>query len=428
MPVFYEESVLPNGVRVLTEAVPGVRSTALGIWIGVGSRDEGPGEEGMSHFMEHMLFKGTDTRTAADISFLFDGMGAELNAFTTREYTCFYARFVDGRLDEAFEALADMVARSTFMPEEVESEREVVLEEIASCEDMPDDYVFDLFAGELYGEDSPLGRPILGTRDSVEGFTREGLVGFHHSRYTSARMVVSAAGSVDHGRVKELAARYLGDVSSGESSACANAGAGPVELRVAENPMVQPGVVVARRDIEQAHLVIGSHALSASDPDSYAASLLDIAFGGGTSSRLFQEVRERRGLVYEIESSLSSYRDTGSFTVYAGTRPANLPEVLAVIREEAGRMVAEGISADELERACSYAVGQLIMSMEATRVRMERLGRRAVMGLEMRSLDESISAYERVTVEDVARAAERLLAQDPTIAVVGPVDEGTVYQ
>ena len=420
---FYEESILPNGVRVITETMPSVRSVALGVWVDVGTRDENPGEEGMSHFLEHMLFKGTARRSAADISYEFDGLGAELNAFTTREHTCFYARFLDEHLEEAVDALADMVARSVFPPEEVESEREVVLEEIASCEDDPGDYVFDLLGGTLFAG-HPLGRPILGTQESVEGFTREGLLTFYRERYAGANLIVAAAGHVDHARLVELCERHLGDLPAGMCTMRdVRAMAGRAACSAASGR-----IAVERRDTEQSHVAIGLRSLSCSDPDRYAASLFDIVFGDGTSSRLFQEVREKRGLAYEIESSLAPYRETGAFTIYAGTRPDNLEAVLGLVRQEAGRMVSAGISADELERARSYAVGQLIISMEATHARMARIGRWAVEGVVPKSLDESIAAYEAVTVEDVNRVARRILSQQSAIAVVSPADAGEVEQ
>ena len=411
---FYRETFLDNGVRVLSEGMPAVRSVTLGIWLRVGTRDEGPGEAGMSHFMEHMLFKGTPTRSASDISVEFDGMGAELNAFTTREYTCFYARFVDERLEQAVEALSDMVVNSTFPPAEVEQERKVVIEEIAESEDDPSDHVFDVFSDAMYPT-SPIGRPILGTRESVGGFPRDDLVAYHAKRYVASNCTVVAAGSVDHDRLVEACERFLGPMPAGE----------PVERGDAAESSSLP-FAAESKDTEQAHLVIGMPGPEAASEDRYAAAIMDIVFGGGLSSRLFQEVREKRGLVYSIYSSASAYQGIGTFSVYAGTRVENLAEILAVVSGEMEKMRTEGITPAELERARSYVVGQSIMSMEATRTRMARMGRAAMAGVPLRSLDESIACYENVTLDDVNRVARWIFSHRPTIAVVSPADPAEV--
>ena len=410
MEKFYRESYLSNGVRVLSETMPAVRSVTLGIWFRVGSRDETPDEAGMSHFMEHMLFKGTPTRSAADISVEFDCMGAELNAFTSREYTCFYSRFVDERLEQATEALSDMVINSTFPPEEVESERKVVIEEIARSEDSPDDHVFDVFSDELFPT-APMGRPILGTRESVGGFDHDDLVAYHDKRYVAENCTVVAAGNVDHERLVEACERFLGTMRQGAAT-----------VRDAAPERARRYFAAEKKDTEQAHLVIGMEGLKCTDGDRYAAATMDIIFGGGMSSRLFQEVREKRGLVYTIFSNMSSYHETGAFSIYAGTRLENLAEVLEVVFAEMRKMLDEGITANELERARSYVVGQSIMAMEATRTRMSRMGRSAATGTPLHSLDETIECYERVTIDDVNRVAQRIFSQRPAIAVVSAAE------
>ncbi len=415
--MFYQKSVLSNGVTVLSENMPDVRSMTMGIWFRVGSRDETPDEAGMSHFMEHMRFKGTPTRTPIDISVEFDSMGAELNAFTSKEYTCFYARFVDTYLEQSLEILADMLINSTFPDKEVESERKVVIEEIARSEDTPDDYVYDILGDELFPTQT-IGRPVLGTRESVGGFTHDDLMAYHDKHYHAANCTVAVAGNVDHAKLVELCEKYLGGMQSGK----------PRTVRGYEPEASRTYFKAEKKDTEQANLLIGMEGLPAGHDDRYAAILLDTALGGGMSSRLFQEVREKRGLVYSIYASSSPYEGVGSFSIYAGTRLENLPEVVQVTLAELEKMASEGIGQEELDRVRALAVGQTILSMEATRVRMLRIGRNATVGIPLLSLDQTIENYKRVTVEDINRVASQIFVQRPSIAVVSSAEEAEVRE
>lgn len=414
--MFYEKSILSNGIAVLTEAMPSVRSVSVGVWFRVGTRDEEADEAGISHFMEHMMFKGTQKRSSMDISVGFERLGAESNAFTSREYTCYYARLVDERLEEAIEILADMMLNSTYLQEEAESERQVVIEEIARTEDAPDDYVFDLFGRTLFPT-SPIGRPVLGTRESVGGFGHDDLVRYYSKRYHAGNCAIVACGSVDHASFVELCERYFGSLPKGERT---------VRTYVPEQRDVF--FCAQCKETEQAHLVYGMESLPAGHPDRFAQGMLDQVLGGGMSSRLFQEIREKRGLAYAVYAVSSPHEGIGSFATYAGTRIENLAEVASLIKSELARVVEGGIDDDELERVRSYVIGQITLAMEATRTRMLRLGRRHTTGSPLLSLDETIACYRAVTKADVARVAERVLTQKPTIAVISSAEEAEVRE
>ena len=414
--MFYEKTVLDNGVTVLSEHMDGVRSVALGLWMRVGNRDERPQEYGMSHFMEHMLFKGTPLRSAADISMAFDSLGAELNAFTTREYTCFYARMIDEHLDDGFEILADMLVNASFAQDDIDLEREVVIEEIARSEDQPEDQVFDLLADALL-PGHPLGRPVLGTRENVSRFSTPDMRAYHDEHYTAGNLTVVASGSVDHARLVELAEKWLVHMRQGQRK---------------QRPVQELGprgrLAVVTKPTEQAHVLVGLPGVSATDPRRYACALADLALGGGMSSRLFQEIREKRGLVYSVYTLTNYYEDLGTFAVYAGTRPENIAEVLQVVREEFARMARGGVSEEELARVRELASGNLVLSMESTRTHMVRLGRLATCGVPLTSIDELLEQYKAVTVEDVNAFAEELLEQQPTVAVVSPCERGQLEE
>ena len=412
--MFYEKSILSNGITVLSETMPGVRSVTLGIWFKVGSRDEFSSEAGMSHFMEHMLFKGTPARSASDISEAFDSMGAEINAFTSKEHTCFYARFVDEYLEPSLEILADMLLNPRFSPDDVASERQVVIEEIARAEDSPDDYVYELLGDEMFPT-CTIGRPIVGTRQSVGGFTHDDLVAYHDKHYHAANCTVAASGSVDHAKLVQLVEAYFSPMRVGERN-----------VRAYEPESPRGRLNVAEKDTEQANIVFGTHGIPLGDDDRFASSLMETALGGGMSSRLFQEVREKRGLVYSIYAGSASYQGVGLFSVYAGTRLENLPEVVRLVLAEIERMRDGGIGSDELERVRAYAVGQTILSMESTRARMARLGRASVGEIPLMSMEETIEAYRIVTVDDVARVASRVLVEEPVLAIVSSAGEDGV--
>jgi predicted Zn-dependent peptidase len=405
---FYSKTVLPTGVTVLSERMDAVRSVALGIWFAVGSRDEAPAEAGMSHFMEHMMFKGTPTRDAASISETFDRLGAELNAFTGKEYTCYYSRILDEHLDVAVEVLSDMVVSSLLASDAIMSEREVVLEEISRHEDSPEDAVHDLFAAALI-PGHPLGLPVLGTRDSVGAFDAAQSRVFHDRLYVTGNVVVAAAGAIDHDALVALVERFL-QPPEGPRIARADApGPGPIPVTAIE------------KTTEQAHICWGVRGLKAGDEDRFTLSIIDTVLGGGMSSRLFQEIREKRGLAYAVYSYHSLFQDEGQFVVYAGTRPANAAEVVALIQAETGRLASAGVTDDELYRAKESLKGSLVLGLESTRARMTRLGKNEITHGECLSVDELVARVDAVTAQHVAALADRLLSASSTLAVISPL-------
>ena len=406
--MFYEKTVLDNGITVITEHMDGVRSAALGFWVRVGARDEVPVEGGMSQFMEHMLFKGTTTRSALDISTAFDALGAEFNAFTSREYTCFYARLIDERLKLGFEILADMLVNSTFVHKDIVPEREVVLEEIARSQDAPEDYVYDLFS-ELMFPHNALGRPVLGTPDTVSSFDTGEMIRYHDAHYTTGNITVVACGSVEHAAVVELARRFLSGLPIG-----------PRLERAIVEPQERTALRCIKKDSEQANIVLGAPTIVNDDPRRFVYSLLDIIIGGGMSSRLFQEIREKRGLVYSVYASSQLYEGAGLFEMYAGTRPENIAEVVKVATEQFALAAQDGVTADELTRAKELAAGSFVLGTESTRTRMSRLGRLAALDLPIDSIDEIIEKYRAVTIDEVNEAARELFSQEMTLAVVSP--------
>jgi predicted Zn-dependent peptidase len=408
---------LPGGLRVVTEAVPGVRSVSLGIWIGIGSRDEQPRQAGAAHYLEHLLFKGTRRRTAVGIAEAFDAVGGDLNAFTAKEHTCFYAQVLDTDLPLAVNVLADVVTDATLTPGDVEVERGVVLEEIAIRDDDPEDLLGELFDEAIFGE-HPIGRPVIGSEESIRRMTRETLHDFWRGQYTAPRMVVAAAGSLVHEEVVELVATAL-------SAASARAGAAtPVPPRrpAPAELVVGPRLVLRPEDCEQAHLMLGVPGLSRHDPRRTALTVLNTALGGGPSSRLFQQVREQRGLAYSVYSSLAAYSDTGSFSVYAGCVPERLDEVAVVVRAVLAAVAADGLTPAELARAQGNLRGGLVLGLEDTPSRMNRLGRSELDHGRQRSVIESLDRITAVTGEQVAALARELLAAPLTATVVGPYD------
>ncbi|MHB1323107.1 MAG: M16 family metallopeptidase [Coriobacteriia bacterium] len=411
--MFYDKTVLDNGMTVITEEMDTVRSVALGIWCAVGSRDETPAEAGMSHFMEHMMFKGTPTRSSADISEAFDRLGAELNAFTSKEYTCYYARLLDQHTNDAVEMLSDMVVNSTFARDACLSEREVVLEEISRYEDAPDDQVHELFASTLMPS-HPLGLPVIGRKETVAAFDHDAAVAFHGAHYKTGNVVVAAAGALDHDRVVAMVQERLTLAEGGRSA------------RQHAVPVTEPSLKVQTKETEQAHICFGVTGLAARDPDRFALAVLDGVLGGGMSSRLFQEIREKRGLAYAVYSYHAQYQDTGQFAIYAGTRPDNAPEVIRLIRDEVGRLVSEGITSDEIDRVRESIKGQTILGLESTRARMTRLGKAEVTQGELLSLDEIVERLDAVTTLDVQAVAARVFDGNHALAIIAPFGEDGV--
>ncbi|MDR1422941.1 MAG: insulinase family protein [Coriobacteriales bacterium] len=411
--MFYQQTVLDNGVTVISERMDGVRSISVGVWFRIGSRDEMDAESGISHFMEHMMFKGTSKRDALAIAQDFESLGAEQNAFTSKEFTCYFSRVVDERLPEVFAILGDMVTDSLFGSEEITSEREVVIEEIARSEDTPEDYIFDLFTEASFPA-HPLGRPIIGTRTIVGGFTHDDCISYRNRHYHAGNCVVVASGSVDHKQLIALCNQYLSDMPKGKRA---------VRDIVPAQP--RPRFKLMQKETEQAHLIYGMPGIAIGDEDRFASSVLDTALGGGMSSRLFQEIREKRGLAYAVFSTTMPYIGGGQFAVYVGTRPANIEEAVQIIQTELARMLTDGLDADELERIRNYVIGHLVLGSESTSSRMLRLGKSAIAEQELLSLDEIIERYRAVTFADVERVAQRVLTQTPTVALISPraIDE-----
>ncbi|MHA6620952.1 M16 family metallopeptidase [Pseudonocardia sp. DLS-67] len=409
---------LPGGLRVVTETVPGVRSVSLGIWIGIGSRDESPLQAGAAHYLEHLLFKGTRRRTAVEIAEEFDAVGGDLNAFTAKEHTCYYAHVLDTDLPLAVDALADVVTDATLAPPDVEIERGVVLEEIAMRDDDPEDLLGELFDEALFA-DHPLGRPVIGSEESIRGMSRETLHDFWRGRYTTPRMVVAAAGNLVHAEVVEL-------VSGALAAAAARAGAAaPVPPRRPEPVRLATGprLVLRPDDTEQVHLMLGAPGLSRHDPHRTALTVLNTALGGGPSSRLFQQVREQRGLAYSVYSALSGYADTGSFSVYVGCAPERVDEVATVVRAVLAEVAADGLTRAELVRAQGNLRGALVLGLEDTPSRMTRIGRSELDHGRQRTIAESLDRIAAVTADEVKALAAELLTAPLTAAVVGPYDD-----
>jgi predicted Zn-dependent peptidase len=408
----FQQSRLPSGLRIVTERMPGVRSVALGIWAGVGSRDETPRLAGASHFLEHLLFKGTRRRTARDIAEQMDAVGGEANAFTSKEYTCFYARTLDRDLGLAVDVLADMLRSSKIAREDVDAERTVILEEIGMHNDAPDDVVHDLFAEVMFGG-HPLGRPVLGTTESIGAMSREGVARYWRRHYVPGNLVVAVAGNRTHDEVVELVSDAFGD-AEGEPL-------GPRPGR--REPRAHRGLQVRHKPTEQAHVVLGTRGLSRSDPRRFALGVLNIAFGGGMSSRLFQEVREKRGLVYSIYSYATQYSETGSFSVYAGAAPKRIHDVLAIVRDELDRVVAAGLTEEELERGKGHLKGSLVLGLEDTSGRMTRLGKSEITSGEILTVDDIVQRVDEVTDEDVRAVAKEVLGSGPrSLALIGPFE------
>ena len=411
-------SELPGGLRVVTEAVAGVRSVSLGIWIGIGSRDETPEQAGAAHYLEHLLFKGTRRRTAKEIAEELDAVGGDLNAFTAKEHTCYYAHVLDTDLPLAVEVLADVVTDATLHPSDVEVERSVVLEEIAMRDDDPEDLLGELADEALFGG-HPLGRPVIGSEESIRRMRRDTLHAFWRGQYTTPRMIVAAAGNLVHDEVVELVGTALA------GAAARAGGAAPAGPRRPAPALLTPGprLVLRPDDTEQAHVLFGVPGLSRHDPRRSALSVLNTALGGGPSSRLFQQVREQRGLAYSVYSSSVSYADAGAFSVYAGCAPERLEEVVTVIRAVLSEVAADGLTPAEVARAQGNLRGGLVLGLEDTPSRMNRIGRSELDHGYQRTVGESLDRIAAVTQADVAALARELLTQPLTAAVVGPFDD-----
>ncbi len=403
-------TTLDSGVRIVTEAMPSVRSVSLGFWIASGSRGEREAEAGLSHLLEHLLFKGSSKYGSLEIDQIFDGMGAELNAGTGKETTSVFARVIDEHLADAFDVMADMVFRPAL--NDVESEREVILEEIAMYEDDPQEKVFDVLGEAVFG-DHPLGRAIIGRAAVIANTPVAEIARFHNARYGPSNVVIAAAGAVDHDRLVELAAERVPDRP-------APAGTAPGEPPVA----LGSRRLFERKDTEQYHVCLGGPGLSRHDDRRFVWRVLDTIFGGTSSSRLFQEVRERRGLAYAVYSFTSAYQDSGQGGLYVGTRPDNLAEALAVVGAELSRLREEPATAEELVRAKENLKGRVVLSLESTGARMNRLGSEILAGAPLLSLDEVVERIDAVTVDDLAALVQELWAPERlSSAGIGPGEE-----
>ena len=405
-------TTLDSGLRIVTEAMPDVRSVAVGFWINVGSRDERGAVAGASHFLEHLLFKGTKRRSAQHIAEVIDAVGGDMNAFTSKEYTCFYARCLDRDVGLAVDVLGDMMTSSLVRAGDVDSERDVVLEEIRMHLDTPDDLVHSLFS-EAYFGDHPLGREVLGDETTIGAMTRDQVHRYYRRHYVPANVVVAVAGNVDHDEVVDAVAASVGDWH-GPSGSTINRKA-PTRRPTAQ-------VAVRPRPTEQTHIVLGGPGLTRDDDRRWSAAVLNQALGGGMASRLFQEVREKRGLVYSVYSYNGMHGDAGTFAVYAGTSPRKATEVLDVTRAEVQRALADGLTAEELERAKGHLAGSTVLALEDTGSRMTRLGKALTTGVKLLTLDETIAAIEAVDDADLREVADIMLSGPWTLAVVGPKD------
>ncbi len=405
------EHVLPNGLTLLTESMPNIRSVTIGVWLKQGSRHETPEENGISHFIEHLVFKGTEKRTAQQIAKTIDRIGGQCDAFTAKEFTCFYARTLDEHVPVAFDLLSDIVLRPRFLPEHIEKERKVIFEEIRMVEDSPDELVYDLFIETLW-KGHPLGRPIQGTVESVSGLSPEALTGFFRSAYKPGNVLIAAAGHIDHEHLAALAEEAFGSMQPG-------GGPGPVSP-----PEARAEIVTREKpDLEQLHLCLGVPAFPHDHPQRYCGYVLNTILGGAMSSRLFQKVREDRGLAYTVYSSISSFADTGFMTVYAATRHGGIVPLLEAVCEELRAVKERPVEPDELAGAKDHLKGSLMLSLESSSSRMSNLARQLIYFGRQFELDEIVAGIDAVTAEGVQRLAREVLdGRRATTAVLGRLD------
>ncbi|MEC4019191.1 M16 family metallopeptidase [Streptomyces sp. H27-D2] len=411
-------TTLPGGLRVVTESLPSVRSATFGIWANVGSRDETPALNGATHYLEHLLFKGTRQRSALDISSAIDAVGGEMNAFTAKEFTCYYARVLDTDLPLAIDIVCDMLTGSLIKAADVDAERGVILEEIAMTEDDPGDCVHDLFAHTMLG-DTPLGRPVLGTVETVNALNAERISRFYKKHYDPTRLVVAAAGNVDHDKVvRQVRAAF------DRAGALFDGDALPADPRTGARTIRTAGrVELLNRKTEQAHVVLGMPGLSRTDERRWALGVLSTALGGGMSSRLFQEIREKRGLAYSVYSYTQAFADCGLFGVYAGCRPSQVHDVLKICRDELDQVVANGLTDEELSRAVGQLSGSTVLGLEDTGALMNRIGKSELCWGEQLSVDDMLRRISEVTPDEIREVAAEVLGHQPSLSVIGPLKE-----
>ena len=407
-------TVLPSGLRIVTEEVPSVRSAAIGIWVNVGSRDETPAVAGASHFLEHLLFKGTTRRTALEISATIEAVGGEMNAFTSKEYTCFYARVIDTDLPMAIDVVSDLITSSIVSALDVDAERKVVLEEIAMRDDDPSDLVHDLYAETYYG-DTTLGRPILGTIKSIKEMSRGSVFNYYKKKYLPQDLVVAVAGNIKHKRVVAMVEEALSRDNF---------------LDVKGAPQIRPNTPVKTKPVhsvglltrktEQAHMFYGMEGVARADDRRFAMGVLASALGGGMSSRLFQEIREKRGLAYSVYAYAQQFAGSGQIGFYAGCNPTKAIEVVEIIREILADVAENGMSHEEIERAKGAVRGSLVLSQEDSASRMSRIGKNEIVYGQVMGFDDILKAISRVNPTDVREIASEYLTKSPTLALVGP--------
>jgi len=407
-------TVLPSGLRIVTEEVPSVRSAAIGIWVNVGSRDETPAVAGASHFLEHLLFKGTTRRSALEITATVEAVGGEMNAFTGKEYTCFYARVIDTDLPMAIDVVSDLITSSIVSALDVDAERKVVLEEIAMRDDDPSDLVHDLYAETYYG-DTQLGRPILGTIKSIKEMSRGSVFNYYKKKYLPQDLVVAVAGNIKHKRVVAMVI----DALSRDNF-----------LDVKGSPQIRPNTPVKTKPVqsvgllnrktEQAHMFYGMEGVARADDRRFAMGVLASALGGGMSSRLFQEIREKRGLAYSVYAYAQQFAGSGQIGFYAGCNPSKAIEVVEIIREVLADVAENGMSHKEIERAKGAVRGSLVLSQEDSASRMSRIGKNEIVYGQVMGFDDILKAIARVNPTDVREIASEYLTKSPTLALVGP--------
>ena len=407
----FKRSRLPNGLTVITENVPGARSVALGVWVTVGSRDEVAETSGVSHFIEHMIFKGTERRSAFDIAKTFDRMGGFSNAFTSRETTCFHARVLDVHLDTITDLLSDIVMNSRFDDMEVERERQVILQEISMVEDTPDDYVHELFNRFIWGG-NPLGRSILGSRETVGGVNSGFLKTFVSQAYVAPRMVIAAAGNIEHDSFVERIAALFETLPAGKAA-----------LPMRSTPEAVSGAQFHGRECEQVHMLMGYRGVSVLDESRYAATLLNVILGGSMSSRLFQEIREKRGLAYSVYSFLTSYQDSGVMGMYAGVAPDSASKVAGLMQEEFYRMAKEPVTSAELEAARDQVKGAILLASENMDSRMSRIAKNEINLGEQISYEDVEDRFDAVTPDEIMQVAEKCLESAPAMVTLGPLPD-----
>ena len=409
-----KRSVHASGLRIVTEEVPSVRSAAVGIWVNVGSRDEAPATAGASHFLEHLLFKGTTSRAALEISSSIESIGGEMNAFTSKEYTCFYARVIDTDLPMAIDVVSDLITSSVVSALDVDAERKVVLEEIAMRDDDPSDLVHDLFSDTYYG-DTPIGRPILGTIDSINAMSRNTVFNYYKKKYLPQDLVVAVAGNIKHKRVVAMVEQALSRDNF---------------LDVMAAPVIRPNTPIKNskqqsvglmyKKSEQAHMFYGMEAVARADERRFAMGVLSAALGGGMSSRLFQEIREKRGLAYSVYSYAQQFAGSGLIGFYAGCNPAKAVEVVEIIRSVLSDVAENGMTHEEIDRAKGAVRGSLVLSQEDTGSRMSRIGKNEIVYGQVMDFDYILTSIDRVNAQDIGEIASEFLVKTPTLALVGP--------